>query len=255
MAMIYRFPYNYLQGATVHKADNSWNATDPAPELSDGRDDTFTATTASPRFIFRFPGTANRTVNAIFMVTSSGLDTVTLADGAGSSTITIAHPLADATDSNIRGRRYSRIPVSVTDDSVRLSFGGTGRVYNVMFTQLVLTLTENEHWTEMSHQRIMEGGGRRPNIKGDSITIPGRAGRWKWRTRFTGYFGQDTPANMGLDYLARTIENHPNFFFYPLPNNEPTIFYPATVSPSDYQIEYVGGLLTQRQMRFTVQEL
>ena len=257
MARFYQFPYNYRTGSMSQKTDRNWNPTGSVPELSDGRDDTsVTIADDGHRYLLTLP--ESLPINSIFLVTTSGITSVTVSDG-GSNNVTIPLPTMANSPTSFRDNRRYTIDHSATllggfsSSVVRLNFVGSGSIYGVALSSHLFNVEEDEHWTEINHRRSMEGAARRRNIRGDSITIPGRGGRWKWRTDYTGYFGQDFSASM--DRLVRGIEKNPNFFYQPLPNNEPTIFYPATVSPSEMQISYVGGLLTQRQIRFTIQEL
>ena len=377
MAIFYKFPYNYESGATAQFTDSSWNPTAAAVEISDGRSDTRYPSTnvTNPQYLITF--TESKEISTIFLVTAGHtLGGFSLTDNARPSTgvtnvtwASITENLGrsvEARDTGTPGtapRRYTwyKIIPSLRASAVRLGFTGHGAVFNAILTEQILEIDDNNYWTNIRHRRIMEGARRRTNVNGESIVIPGRAGRWKWRTDYTAYFEEQKPptlellvssnglslgttairgtpptgitnprqpaklvftsasretavitisgtnidddpisseivtfadaveaettsvfktitslsANVSLtvwveasipvnstlnqrvtgEQLRNVFEAYPNFFFYPQPEYSPTIFYPATVNPSSTDIEYLGGLLQQRQISFTVQEL
>lgn len=261
MVRIFTFPYNYEAGSVAYEADAQWMQGDLAPELSDGRTDTFNSNT---HYIIDFDGTSDKTINAIFCEVF-GFDTVTLsADSQRATNVVDGHSINEA--DQLRGtRHYAFVPfLGLTANRLRLSFGGTGRVFRVALTRQLLNIA-NPEWTQISHRRIGDSE-RRTNVNGMSVVIPGRSGRWKWRTNFTGYFSPD--ANPTADQLVSTFESNENLFVLPFPLGSTyqagesrrleelaTYFYPAAVEAANLGIEYIGGLLMQQEVSFTLQEL
>lgn len=252
---IFRNPYNFESGASVVRADASWNPGALANEVSDRRDDTFTAGggTGTERFIVTFADDTVYNVDSIFCETA-GFDEISIETSDGSQGLR-NWTINDA--SQRRGtRHYANAPIPsgrIRDSSVRITFlNGPGRIYRLAVTRHLLTVS-NPNWTDISHQKTDEGASRRTNILGNSLVTPGRAGRWKHRTRFRAYFPPD--ANPDDRQVAATFENNPNMFAWPFPTEDPTVFYPATIDPASLTIDYIGGLLTQRELGFVLQEL
>ena len=252
---LFSFPENYQGGAVVYEANASFVQGAPAPELSDGRDDT---SNASERYLIDFAGTDRKRINAIFTETS-GFDNVSLVADTGQGGGGSVSNFVINTAAQLRGtRHYAFTPLfDMTASRVRLSFGGgPGRVWRVALCRQLLNIT-TPNWTQIAHRHIGEGNQRRTNIVGGSVVIESRAGRWKTQTDFTGWY----PANSSptIEQFISTVSSNPNLFAYPLPEapprGYPTFFYPAAIDPASIQVDYVGQLLNQRELRFTLQEL
>ena len=255
MSQFFRMPYNFMHGATSYEADASWNQGDPASEISDGRIDTYST---SDRYLIDFEGTDRKRIDAIFLITASTRTNVSLTWdtglGSGGSLTNFVLPDTVGGQSLRRGRLYyNHVPLFTMHASrVRLSFGGSGRVYGVMLTQQFLTLTEDQHWIDIEHTRIVEGADRRVNLNGRAVVITPRYAEGKWQSRYTGYFPAN--ANPSLDETIQDLEENLNFFYWQQPINSPTWFYPATLDPVSMRVSYVGRLLSQREVTFTIQE-
>ena len=183
-----------------------------------------------------------------------GFDNVTLSPDPNPSGTNIVDATPINTATQLRGtRHYAFIPhFSLNAARVRLSFGGSGRVYQVALTRQLLNLSEAE-FTSLSHRRTDEGAERRVNVNGNAVVIPGRAGRWKWRTELSLYIPPgSTPT---ADQVIDTLDRSPNLFVYPQPEDEPTRFYPASLSGASFGVDYLGDLTTQKELSFTLQEL
>ena len=176
--------------------------------------------------------------------------------GQGSGGSLTNAPLPSSLNGNnlIRsGRRYNLLPLFLMGASrVRVEFSGTGQVYGIALTRRLLVIEEDKHWTEITHTRTVEGAGRRLNVNGRAVVIPPRYADGKWRSAYTGYF--PPTANPSLDATIETLETHLNFYYHQQPDNSPTWFYPATLDPVSMRVSYVGRLLTQRNVSFTIQE-
>jgi len=260
MSHFYQLPYNYESGSTSHAttSGSTWTRGDPAPEISDGRIDTSATDT---RYLIDFEGTDRKIINAVFVVTSVGITTISLTwDTGQGSGVTITNlPLPSTLSGNnlVRsGRRYNAltaIPLfSMSASRVRVEFGGSGRVYQVALTRRLLILEEDRHWTDITHTRTVEGAGRRVNVNGRAVVIPPRYADGKWRSAYTGYFPAN--ANPSLDATIETLETHLNFYYHQQPDESPTWFYPASLDPVSMRVAYVGRQLTQRNVSFTIQE-
>lgn len=247
---VYTFPINYSE-----------EATNSAPEISDGRTDTFSA---SSTYTITF--TESKTFDAVFCETT-GFTSVNA--GGISGTLNQAKDLR-------AGRYYGHASGSaVSGTSVSLSFGGTGRVYRVALVKHLFSIDE-PNWTQIAHRRIGQGDETRTNVEGNSVVIPNRSGRWKWATQWRGYFPPNTSpdenGNPSVEQILGHFEANENFFLWPLPLadevenagqadeirtklGEPTIFYPAAINPASISVDYVGQLLSQRELTFTTTEL
>lgn len=258
MSHFFQLPYNYESGSTSHEANASWAIGDPATEVSDGRIDT---SSTSLRYIIDFAGTDRKSINAVFVVTSVGITTISLTwdtgQGSGATITNLALPSTLSGNNLVRsGRRYNAltaIPLfSMSAARVRVEFGGAGRVYGIALTRRLLILEEDKHWTDITHTRSVEDADRRVNINGRAVVIPPRYADGKWRSAYTGYF--PATANPSLDATIETLETHLNFYYHQQPENSPTWFYPATLDPVSMRVTYVGRLLSQRNVSFTIQE-
>ena len=254
--ILYRFPYTYEEGAVAYRSDTQWMQGDPAPEIIDGRIDT---SNASSRYLIDFAGTDQKSINAIFVETS-GFDNISIQADAGAGNSVNFGPVSINDATHRRGsRHYANATIPLVDlqaSRVRITFGGApGRVYRIALTQLLLNIPIEGDIarTAMSHQRVGEGNTRRPNVNGNIRVIPGRAGRWKWRTDISLYLGANS--NPTADQLIDTLDANNDFFVWPLPTDDPTRFYPASLDPPNFDINYVGDLLTQREIGFTMREL
>ena len=239
---IFTFPRNYESGAMTYEANASFMQGDPAPQLSDGRDDTSNTNT---HYLFDFG--ERQIVNAVFCEVF-GFDSVSLQGGG----ITVTdHPINQA--SQARGtRHYSFTPFfDMNTRQVRLNFGGSGRVFRIALVRQLLNIT-NPEWTQIAHRTAGQDNQIRTNILGNSVVIESRAGRWKTQTDFVGFFRAN--ANPSVEQILSTLENNANLFIYPLPDDQPTFFYPAGIIGTT-SVNYVGRIFTQRELRFTIQEL
>lgn len=247
---IFTFPYNYEGGAAVYEADADFNQGDAVPALTDGRTDTFST---SERFIVDFPGTAARTLNAIF-VEVFGFDDVSLTADSDSAVQTLGGFAINTAAQERGGRHYAFAPFfNLQANRVRVSFGGApGRVFRIAIVRQLLNITE-PNWTAVALDRVGEGNDRRLNINGNAIVIPNRAGRWKWHTDLTGYYPPN--ANPSVEQLLATLERAPNFFVYPFPTEYPTVFYPANIDFHTVGIQWRGGFPQQRNVSFVLREL
>ena len=252
MSKFYNFPYNYRTGASAHEADASWNAGDAAIQVQDGRTDTYST---ADRILIQFP--SSLLVSQIFIVSSGVMHVQALTfDGSASLLVNSAVPTSEGSISLLRGgRHYNHFDATQqATNGVRLQLTGSRpRVYSVAFTHIFLDLDEESQWTDIRHRIVQEGSERRMNVNGNSVTIPGRSNRWKYQTDYRGFFASD--ASPSVDTVLRQLERNHNFFFYPNETNTPYLFYPATLDPASLQIEYVGQLLTQQELSFTVSEL
>ena len=242
---IFTFPANYEQGAVVYEANASFARGDPAPQLSDGRTDTFNTT---ENYVIDFAGTGNITTNALFTETS-GFDNVSLT--VGGSTVTDS-PINTA--AQLRGTRHyaATLHFGGSASEARLSFGGgPGRVYRCALVRQLLNI-DPIPWTRISHRHQGEGNRRRTNVNGNSIIISSRAGRWKTISDFIGFF--PSTASPSIEQILDTLEANDNFFIWPEPTVNPTFFYPASIQ-AGVQVDYVGGLTSQRELNFTIHEL
>ena len=254
---IYEFPFNYRAGAITYRADDMWNQGVVAHEVVDGRADTFIMGGATERFIVNFEMLPAEdtppNIDSVFCVTS-GFDTISVQHPTNNEGVQNI-PINTATQRR-HTRHYANVPIgrnAVDGTTARVTFdGGPGRIFSFALTRHRITISE-PNWTEISHRKIAEGAERRMNINGNSIVIPSRAGRWKWRTDFRGYFRPD--ANPSVEQVVASFENNDNMFVWPFPTDQPTFFYPAAIDPATVQIEYIGGLLTQRELAFVLQEL
>lgn len=257
MSKFYNFPFNYQAGSQAHAADASWNRGAPANEVLDGRTDTYST---AERLLVSYPNSRSLNTRYLFLV-SSGFTDIEVTSLDGSETLLSRAVLPTSVGGvslNRGGRHYNKVDLTQTSvPGVRVQvFGGTPstrRIYNLALTNIFSILDENQQWTDIRHTIVQTGAETRTNITGNSITIPGRGNRWKWRTAYTGFFG--ISASPSADAVIRQFERHPNFFFLPDETNAPYRFYPATVDPAAIRLSYVGRLLTQQEIQLTVQEL
>ena len=244
---IFTFPANYEAGALTYEADSSYAQGDLAPQLSDGRDDTFNT---NAYYVMDFAGTEQKPVNAIFCETT-GYDNISYNIGGESGSARQIN--ADAQRRGVR--HYAFIPLLATHNvtQAQISFGGgPGRIYRVALCRQLIYI-DTPRWQGVAHRRVGEGIETRRNIVGNTVVIASRAGRWKTTTVFTGlWLSGDTPT---AEQLIATIERGPAFWIYPLPTSQPTIFYPCAIDPASVSIDYVGRQFNQVQMEFTVREL
>ena len=249
---VFNFPFNYEHGSQAYESDLNFVRGAPAPQLSDGRTDTSNANT---HYLFDLEGTQARTINAVF-VEVFGFDTVTLsADSQSATNVINAHPINTA--DQLRGtRHYAFVPfLGLTANRLRLTFAGSGRVYQVALTRQLLNLEIGDQIsrTLLNHRRVGEGNQRRISANGNARVIPNRAGRWKWRTD-VGYYFSPT-ANPTADQVIDTLDANDSLFVYPQPTDEPTRFYPASLDPPNVDVDFVGNLTTQKELRFTLMEM
>ena len=273
MTWFLEFPHNYQQGATTNQTNASWASPENAFQVSDGRNDTALSTTADDVYL-EFNLMTTRSVDAYFMRTT-GVDHVTITSSQPSArTLVTRYALPDETTGTPpvsytqNGILHSyvshlhSVPFNLQQNvqNVRMHFEGTNIViYNVLITDLIAPVfnygssTTFPPWTDVSPQRVDRSAVTRTNIRGELITTRSRAERWKWLTAYTGIFDADRqPQAMQLMNLFDTRQH---FTIYPNPVDFPTVWYPATLDGSNYQIEYVGQLFTQQRISFTIAEM
>lgn len=254
MSGFFTFPANYQSGAQSYESDNGWARGNPAPEISDGRQDTF-----KDGDYFRIDFSSTTAITHLFL-RSSGVTNVTLSDA---STIALnrtsvptrlsGHPL------EVDGVNNAHFPLSITTNQIRLHFEGTNqRIYNVALCSVGINVGPSGVWQEIRNRRVDRTSVKRTNIRGDFVTTRGRGDRWKWVTEYTGIFsGNPTQNNRSniAEGMMRFLENNPNFFYWPNQTDYPYLFYPATLEDSAFEINYVGRQYYQQQISLTIAEM